>query len=145
MGRLTSTATMSMSAKVCISDPGPGRPGASPKCFLHIPKSAGSSIHSALEAALPAGSLAPQRTDSWLFCGFNDFELLRPEARSLIAANLPEVQSLGRSRAVSGHFSLTTLLQIADQSSIATVLREPRARLLSLYTYWRTPGLNDHL
>ena len=136
---------MSMSANACISDPSLGRPGASPKCFLHIPKSAGSSIHSALEAALPPGSLAPQRTDPWLFCGFNDFELLRPEARSLIAANLPEVQSLGRYRAVSGHFSLTTLLQIADQSSIATVLREPRARLLSLYTYWRTPGLNDHL
>jgi hypothetical protein len=115
----------------------------SPTCFLHIPKSAGSSIHTALEAALPLGSLAPQRVDSSLFCDFDDFELLRPEARSQIAANPHEVQSLGRYRAVSGHFTLTTLLQIADVSSICTVLREPRARLLSLYMYWRTPGTSD--
>lgn len=114
-------------------------------CYLHIPKSAGSSILSALEAALPPGSLAPQHFDASLFCGFEDFELLRPEVRSQIAANPGEVRSLGRYRAVSGHFSLTTLLQIADASAICTVLREPRARLLSLYMYWRTPGIGDVL
>ncbi len=122
---------------------GGGGTGASPTCFLHIPKGAGSSIHSALEAALPPGSLAPQRFDSSVFCDFDDFELLRPEARARIAANPPEVQSLRRYRAISGHFSLTTLLEIADASSISTVLREPRARLLSLYMYWRTPDIGD--
>jgi hypothetical protein len=89
--------------------------------------------------------LAPQRIDSSLFCGFEDFDLLRPEARAQVAANLSEVQSLGRYRAVSGHFSLATLLQITDAASVSTVLREPRARLLSLYIYWRTPGINDFL
>jgi hypothetical protein len=34
-----------------------------------------------------------------------------------------------RFRAVIGHFRLSTLLQIAPPASIATVLREPRARL----------------
>lgn len=116
---------------------------ASPMCFLHIPKSAGSSIFSALEAALPLGSLAPQRLDSSPFCDFEDFELLSPEIRATVAANPSEVRSLGRYRAVSGHFSLPTLLQVADASSISTVLREPRARLLSLYMYWRTPGIGD--
>jgi hypothetical protein len=121
----------------------PVRADSRPTCFLHIPKSAGSSIHAALEAALPLGSLAPQRVDSSLFCDFDDFELLRPEARSQVAACPREVQALARYRAVSGHFSLTTLLRIADASSICTVLREPRARLLSLYMYWRTPGTSD--
>lgn len=119
------------------------RNDAFPTCFLHIPKSAGSSILSALEAALPPGSLAPRRFDSSLFCDFDGFERLRPEARSRVAVSPSEVQSLGQYRAVSGHFSLPTLLQIADASSIATVLREPRARLLSLYMYWRTPGIGD--
>jgi len=131
-GDLAEVATTMLSA--------PDRADVSPKCFLHIPKSAGSSIHSALEAALSPGSLAPQRVDLSIFCDFEDFELMRPEARSQIAVNPPEVQSLARYRAVSGHFSLATLLQIADASSICTVLREPRARLLSLYMYWRTPG-----
>jgi hypothetical protein len=118
-------------------------PDASPACFLHIPKSAGSSIHSGLSATLPSGSLAPQHFDASLFCNFKDFDLLSQEARRQVAANPREVQSLGGYRAVSGHFSLATLLQIADASSISTVLREPRARLLSLYMYWRTPDIGD--
>jgi hypothetical protein len=115
----------------------------SPTCFLHIPKSAGSSVYSALQAALPPGSVAPQRVDSSIFCDFEDFELMRPEARAQIAVNPQEVQSLSRYRAVSGHFALSTLLQIADASSVGTVLRDPRARLLSLYMYWRTPGTTE--
>jgi hypothetical protein len=121
------------------------RVDALPKCFLHIPKSAGESIYLALLAGLPPGSLAPRRLDSSVFCDFNDFELLRPEARALIAANLCEVRSLGQYRVVSGHFSLPTLLQITVASSIATVLREPRSRLLSLFMYWRIPGISDFL
>ncbi len=48
-----------------------------------------------------------------------------------------------RYRAVSGHFSLTTLLQITTASAIGTILREPRARVLSLYLFWRTPKIFD--
>jgi hypothetical protein len=117
--------------------------GASPKCFLHIPKSGGMSIQTALEVALAPGSLAPQRLDASTFCDFNDFELLSPKMRVQIAASFAEIQSLRRYQTVSGHFSLTTLLQIASASSITTVLREPRTRLLSLYLYWRTPGIGD--
>jgi hypothetical protein len=120
-----------------------GGSGTSPMCFLHVPKAAGSSIHAALEAALPLGSLAPQHFDRSLFCDFNDFDLLSPGARCQVVANPGEIQLLSGYRAVSGHFSLTTLLQIADALSIATVLREPRARLLSLYTYWRVPDIGD--
>lgn len=117
----------------------------SPTCFLHIPKSAGSSILASLEGVLPPGSMASCRCDTSIFCDFHDFELLRPEARANIAANLREVQALAKYRAVCGHFSLPTLLRITKASSIATILREPRARLLSLYTFWRTPGIGDPL
>ena len=110
---------------------------------MHVPKSGGSSIHAALEAALSPGSLAPQRFDTSLFCDFGDFHLMRPETRSRIVTSPEEVRSLGQYRAVSGHFSLPTLLQVADAPSIATVLREPRARLLSLYMFWRTPAVGE--
>ena len=140
MRHLSSASASDVAARLSIDN---GRSDASPTCFLHIPKSGGGSIHTALEAALVPGSLAPQRFDTSIFCDFNDFELLRPEARSQIAVNRREVQSLGRYRAVSGHFSLATLLQVAPASSITTILREPRARLLSLYMYWRTPDLGD--
>jgi hypothetical protein len=115
----------------------------SPTCYLHVPKSGGSSILAALEAALPPGSLAPRRFDSTTFCDFEDVELLQPTLRTAMAANPHEVLSLARYRAVSGHFSLPTLLQVTGASSICTVLREPRARILSLYMYWRTPGIGD--
>jgi hypothetical protein len=119
------------------------RGDASPTCFLHVPKSAGSSVLAALEAALPPGSLAPGRFDPTTFCDFGDFELLRPELRAALAVDPHEVGSLAQYRAISGHFSLATLLQVTDASSICTVLREPRARVLSLYMYWRTPGIGE--
>ncbi len=108
-----------------------------------MPKSGGSSVYAALEGALPAGSLAPRRFDRSTFADFHDFGLLGKDARDLVAINRDEVQALGQYLAVSGHFSLTTLLQITDATSIATVLREPRARLLSLYLYWRVPNVGD--
>ena len=110
---------------------------------MHIPKSGGSSVQAALDRALPPGSLAPRRFDRSVFVDFDDLDLMRPEARDLVAIERDEVQALGRYRMVSGHFSLTTLLQITDAASIATVLREPRARLLSLYLYWRVPNIGD--
>jgi hypothetical protein len=110
---------------------------------MHIPKSGGSSVHAALERALPAGSLAPRRMDMSIVADFHEFDRLRPEARDLLALEPGDVEELGRYRAVSGHFFLATLLRISDPASIATVLREPRARLLSLYMFWRVSGIHD--
>ncbi len=99
------------------------------------------SIHVALETALPKGSIAPKRFDVSSFCDFTDFDRLRPEARALIATNETEVQSLHNYGLVSGHFCLPTLLRLAPSSAIATVVREPRSRILSLYAYWRVTDL----
>jgi hypothetical protein len=55
-----------------------------------------------------------------------------------------EIASLSDYAALIGHFSLPTLLQVTETPSVATLLREPRARLLSHYAFWRlsagTPG-----
>ena len=48
-----------------------------------------------------------------------------------------------RYEAVSGHFALPTLLQITTPAGVGTILREPRARIVSLYVYWRTPDVFD--
>lgn len=103
------------------------------------------SFHAALEAVLPAGSLAPRRMDASTICGFDDFHLLQPTTRALIAINSDEVRAISAFPVVSGHFQLPSLLQIASPSAIATILREPRARLMSLYMYWRIPGIFDQL
>ena len=110
---------------------------------MHVPKSAGLSILAALKAALPPESVAPQGFDTSLFCDFNDFDLLQPQIRSMLAVDSHEIQALGRYSVVAGHFSLTNLLEITDAGSICTVLREPRTRLLSFYMYWRIPDIGE--
>lgn len=100
-------------------------------------------ITSALEAALPPGSLAPFRIDYSVFCGFDAFDSLSPEARAQVIASPDDAGALRGYDAVAGHFCLPTLRAVAPASAVCTVLREPRARLLSLYTYWRTAGAGD--
>lgn len=111
---------------------------AAPWCFLHVPKCAGSSVHASLEAALSADAIAPKRFDRSVFCDFDDFDALAPSMRALIAADAEEVAALQRYPVVSGHFSLPTLRSLAPPERIITMVREPRARLLSLYAYWRS-------
>jgi hypothetical protein len=120
--------------------PGAGAPAvtSSPTCFLHLPKSGGTSIHAALTQALGLEAVSPRRCDAGWFCGFDAFDQLAPESRAMIAVDDAEIEAMGAFAAVSGHFGLPTLLRIAPPSSIATVLREPRARLLSTYAYWRS-------
>jgi hypothetical protein len=132
-------------------------PAGHPACFLHLPKCAGSAMTSALEAALPPGSLAPWRFDRRFVeeqtrAGLggardafvaDDPDLLRPEARALVLGSPDQEMALRDYRAIAGHFSLDTLLSVAPASAVCTVLREPRARLLSVYTFWRTLRSED--
>jgi hypothetical protein len=114
-----------------------------PLCFLHVPKSAGQSIHFALKAALPDGAIATRHMDESFFCGFSDFERLEEPLRSMVAADDSEVDPLARYRVVSGHFALPTLERLGPARNVATVLREPRSRLLSTYMFLRFTPILD--
>jgi len=108
-----------------------------PRCFLHMPKCAGTSVHVALEASFPQGAVASRRGDTAIFCNFTAFDELPDTARSLVAVGDAEIAELTRYQVISGHFSLPTLLRVTSPSSIATVLREPRARLISAFMFIR--------
>jgi hypothetical protein len=105
---------------------------------MHVPKSAGSSVHVALERALPPGTMSSKVMDTSVFCcGFRDFDAFDPDLRAVLAVGRGEIAALSAYRVISGHFSLSSLLGLTSASEIATVLREPRARVLSNYAYWR--------
>jgi hypothetical protein len=110
---------------------------AEPRCFMHVPKSGGTSIRVALEQALPSGRISPKRHDASLFGGFNEFDRIDPNLRALLAIRDDELAALSDYPVISGHFSLSTLLRVTSASAVATVLREPRARVLSTYAFWR--------
>jgi acetyltransferase-like isoleucine patch superfamily enzyme len=117
--------------------------GDGPLCFMHIPKSAGSSVMTALEASLPDGAVAHPRMDPFIFCHFSQFDRLDPEFRSRIVVSDAEFAELARHRVVGGHFPLPKLLRLTSASHIATVLREPRARLLSGFIFGRLSPAAD--
>lgn len=86
--------------------------------------------------------MSPKGFDtSMLCCGFHDFDTLDPDTRAALAVGHDELQELSDYAVVSGHFSLASLLRVTSAASVATVLREPRARLLSFYAFWRLSSL----
>jgi hypothetical protein len=110
--------------------------------FLHVPKTAGMSLRQALGSTLDANDIAPWDLDSTVFGPFRNFESLWTPIRNRIFLGTPD--ALRGYRAIMGHFSLTLLQQVVDASDIAIFLREPRARLLSLYRYWRSWSEAEH-
>ncbi len=111
-----------------------------PACFMHVPKTAGISLRAALASALPPHSIAPQLMDPAALGGFRDFDLLSPEVRQIVAATPAELDGLGHHAAIFGHFTLPNLLRHAPLERIATVLREPRSRIISHYLFFRFSG-----
>jgi hypothetical protein len=109
-----------------------------PRFFLHIPKSAGTSVHVALEQALPPGAISPKRRDAtWARPTASEIDALGPAIRAQTVVEDDDIAALGDYAVVSGHFALPTLLRVTRASEVATVLREPRARVLSQYASWR--------
>lgn len=120
-----------------------GAGGERPRAFLHVPKCAGTSVVRALEQAFPPGARAPQAYDDATFGLDADYDVLQPAMRAAIAVGDREVASLADHALVCGHFTLSTLLRITAPERVATVVREPRARLLSLYAYWAIEELPE--
>lgn len=118
-----------------------------PLCFLHAPKCGGTSVHEALLAALPEGTVSAVRGNAAVSVA--GFPARTPQGREwpeslLGVGRWDEFDAISRAQVVSGHFYVPTLLKVTPPESIATVLREPRARLLSVYSFWRlTPGYEE--
>lgn len=111
--------------------------------YLHVPKVAGSSVSSALAAADPAARRAPFLLDRTLFGGFARFGEVDPANAASVWD--PSKGSLDAHDVVVGHFSLSALTTGFEPGEVVMMLREPRSRLLSHYSFWRgwDPPIHD--
>lgn len=90
-----------------------------PVVFVHVPKTAGMSLHYALEAAFqPANVLRVGNKDD-----YRAYESLSND-------------DLQRYRVISGHFLQDEIYgRLADKADYVTVLRDPIERILSAFNY----------
>lgn len=107
------------------------------KLFLHMPKCAGSSVLSMLEAAVP--QLLDRDYQSY-------FRIPRPERNQVLLENLLHPRSVAGGRIVYGHFF--PVKYIGQGTSLdfrlVTILRDPIARLQSHYKFWNAGDFSDH-
>lgn len=89
--------------------------------FLHIPKTAGQSLHASLLAGFGREAICPARVNEQLFC--------------------LSIEQLNSYRVVSGHFDWSMLDCISGPKYVFTVLRDPLERLLSFYFFLRNEAL----
>jgi hypothetical protein len=85
--------------------------------FLHIPKTAGQSVHAALVNAFGKESVCPARVNDQL--------------------RRMSITELNRYQVFSGHFDWSLLDCIKGPKYVFTILREPIDRILSFYFYLR--------
>lgn len=94
--------------------------------FLHLPKTAGTTIHNLLLQHFKAEELFPERLDQ-------------------ISTYKPE--EIAKYRLFSAHDSFQNLECVPHPKKIFTVFREPVDRLISQYLYWRSHSsafIEDH-
>jgi hypothetical protein len=82
--------------------------------FLHLPKTGGTTLHNHLAQFFEQQDICPER--------FNGLRKL-------------PLGQLARYRFISGHYDLASCQAIPGEKKIITFLREPRARLVSLYNF----------
>ena len=101
---------------------------------MHIPKAAGTSLAASLAAALSPAPVCGG-FDRALFGGFTGFDSFAPAERQQVfdtPSALPREAGL-----IAGHFSYATLRAAYPTGQLATVLRDPFVRLMSLWLFWR--------
>ena len=87
--------------------------------FLHVPKTAGTSLRDFMFEAIRPGLLAPERHR------FPD------------EMTADEIVGLSNYRAFAGHFDVIDLGKFPGPQAVFTVLRDPADMLVSLYDFWR--------
>ena len=102
--------------------------------FMHMPKTAGTAVAQGLKAALSPAATA-EGFDRMLFGAFDGWDAVEPEARRQVfmsPAAMPSDVPL-----VAGHFAWSTLREAYPDGRFMRSGREPVARLLSHWVYWR--------
>ena len=99
--------------------------------YLHLPKAAGTSIRAAFAAYYPQADTVPYSFDRHLFGDDPRIDEIR---EPLFLGDPDELRGY---RYMEGHWALPTMTAVFEPSEIVCVLREPRARFLSHYTFWR--------
>jgi len=108
---------------------------AAPLGVVHIPKTGGYAVRSALSAVCKLDE-SPAYHDAQLIAGIPIRHLPRAKQNTFVTAR--QLREIGRGRQVLvGHYSIPTLIA-AGCAEIAVQMREPRSRLLSLYRYWQS-------
>lgn len=104
-----------------------------PLAFMHVPKTAGTSLMAALRELL-APCHAIGGFDRVLFGDFAEFATLGNAIRQEIHVS-PD--RLPAADLIAGHLAYSSLQQRYPNAQFVTVLREPFSRLLSHWLFWR--------
>lgn len=98
-----------------------------PVAFLHLEKTAGMSLASFLTSRFHPLQIDPD-----------------PDRTCPPHVKLPfpphVIERVKRYPLVWGHYDLPSIRRLGDDRFMFTILREPKARILSLYWYWRSHG-----
>lgn len=84
--------------------------------FVHIEKCGGTTLHAMLSSQFPPDRICPERFGTigdWTINELADYDLF------------------------SGHFDLPSCRSIPGELRVITMLREPKSRLLSLFSFWK--------
>ncbi len=107
---------------------------ARPVLMLHVPKTGGTALRASLIAALEPAAIVGG-FDRCLFGGFAAFDTIAEPERRNVYRTIDEVPRNGD--LVASHLALSTLLAAYPTGQLVITLREPTARLLSHWAYWR--------
>ena len=99
--------------------------------YLHLPKAAGTSIRAAVSSYYPREDTVPWSFDRHLF---GDHPRLGEVGEPIFLGSPDELRPYPY---MEGHWTIPTMLEAFEPSEIVCILREPRARFLSHYTFWR--------
>jgi hypothetical protein len=105
-----------------------------PLAFMHVPKTSGVALTYGLLEVLPATNCL-NCYDRGFFGALRSCETVLPPDRHEVYDALPPGDGIDF---VAGHITYSTLIQGRPAARFMTVLREPRSRILSLWTFYRS-------
>ena len=102
--------------------------------FMHVPKTSGQALTIGLHEALPTTHYL-NCYDRGFFGALRSCETILPFPPHQVHDALPPASGI---EFVAGHITYSTLIQGRPEARFMTVLREPRSRILSLWTFYRS-------